>query len=537
MCGIIGVVGTHEAARESFLGLITLQHRGQDAAGILSMDFASASEIHVSRNLGLVEKIFSKEAIESLKGAFAVGHTRYSTAGQGDLAEVQPLLINYPYGIGIAHNGNIVNYLELKDRLQREHRARCLTGSDTETILNWIAHNLKGTAFDEIAAAVESVFENVKGSYSIVGLIADAGLIAFRDPHGIRPLVLGRKAVEGGVAAGAPGGVAARAPGGATAYMVASETSPLSFLGYEFVRDVEPGELLFIDREFKLHSRVLRKAATAPHDMRRKEQGARPCMFEWVYFAGAESVIEGAPVYGTRLELGRSLGRILKEKIARGEIEADLVTPVPDTARPAATAIAEELGIPYRDVLIKNRYITRTFILGSQSKREKAVDLKLHPIMSEIRGKCVVLVDDSIVRGTTSRKIVQLVRKAGARKVVFVSTCPPIRFPCFYGIDFPDRDELIAGDASTGAPSGKPETALEKRVAGEIGADAVIYQTMEGLKQSLARQSGGRVARPCLACLEGEYPTDVSEAARFTEQRKSERREGERRANGVAHGE
>lgn len=518
MCGIIGVVGTQEAARESFLGLVTLQHRGQDAAGILSMDFAPesslrhspqrSSEIHVSRNLGLVEKIFSKDAIEGLKGAFAVGHTRYSTAGQGDLAEVQPLLINYPYGIGLAHNGNIVNYLELKERLQREHRARCLTGSDTETILNWIAHNLKGTTFDEIAAAVESVFENIKGSYSIVGIIADAGMIAFRDPHGIRPLVLGRKAVKNG----------------RTAYMVASETSPLSFSGYEFVRDVEPGELLFIDRDFELHSRVLRKVKT----------DLRPCMFEWVYFAGAESVIEGAPVYGTRLELGRSLGRILKEKIASGEIEADLVTPVPDTARPAATAIAEELGIPYRDVLIKNRYITRTFILGSQSKREKAVDLKLHPIMSEIRGKCVVLVDDSIVRGTTSRKIVQLVRKAGARKVVFVSTCPPIRFPCFYGIDFPDRDELIAGGAADGARNA-PEADLEKRVAEKIGADAVIYQTMEGLKQSLARQSGGRIARPCMACLEGEYPTDVSAAERFTERRKFERRENDKRADGAKH--
>ncbi len=500
MCGVIGVVGLDEAAKDVFLGLITLQHRGQDAAGILSFDFKAqtSQNLHLTKNIGLVESVFNREQIENLKGSFAIGHTRYSTIGKGVLSEVQPFLSNYPYGIGIVHNGNIANYPKIKDKLKEEMRVRCLTGSDTEAILNWISQKLEGTSFEHITKAVQSVFNEVSGSYSIVGLIAEAGLIAFRDVHGIRPLLLGKKIVDG-----------------KNVYMVASETSPMSFLGYTVERNLEPGEILFIDKSSKLHSKILTSKLDGKSD-------ARPCMFEWVYFASAESEIEGAPVHGTRLMLGKNLSKIIRDKMRKGEVSADVVIPVPDTARPAATAIAEELGIPYRDVLIKNRYITRTFILGSQSKREKAVDLKLHPIKSEIKGKNVILVDDSIVRGTTSKKLVQLVRDAGANKVYFVSTCPPIRNACFYGIDFPDVAELIAGGKELKDEADSIED-LEKKVAQSIGADGVVYQTIEGLKSAISISSNSKVKNPCMACLNGKYPTEVSEAKRFVELRKQER--------------
>lgn len=500
MCGVIGVIGSPEAAKEAFLGLITLQHRGQDAAGILTYD----QSFHLVKNSGLVESVFSREAIQGLTGELAVAHTRYSTVGRGDVQDVQPLVLNYPYGIGLVHNGNIVNYQQLKERLQKEMRVRCFTNSDTETILNWFAHNLQGSTFGDIERAVRSVFANIHGSYSVTGIIGGAGsgpstqessggLFAFRDPNGLRPLVLGSKLVDDGKG------------GKKKAYMVASETIPLSFMGYEFERDVAPGELVYIETDSTFHSVKIEgrgQVANPEH---------RPCMFEWVYFAGAESEIERTPVYGVRLALGQSLGKLIKEKIASGEVEADLVAPVPDTSRTAAAALAEELALPYREVLIKNRYIKRTFILGSQAKRESAVDLKLNPVMSEIKGKSILLVDDSIVRGTTSKKIVELVRRAGAKRVYFVSTCPPIRFPCFYGIDFPDPAELIAAGRD------------EKEIAKLLGADGVIYQNMSGLVSSIASQSASGVNRPCTACLDGKYPTDVSESARFAALRKGER--------------
>ncbi|MBI3544321.1 MAG: amidophosphoribosyltransferase [Deltaproteobacteria bacterium] len=424
-----------------------------------------------------------REAVEGLRGSTAIGHTRYSTVGVGDVQDVQPLVINYPYGIGVVHNGNLVNYQSVKDRLQTEMRRRCFTSSDSETILNWFADKLQGNSFVDIQKAVRSIFESLLGSYSVAGILGEAGLFAFRDPYGIRPLVLGSKKIDGKLA-----------------YMVASETIPLSFLGYKVERDVKPGELIFIDREARLHSLVL--------DGSREH---RPCMFEWVYFAGAESELEGTPVYGTRLALGRNLAKLIRAKMDRGEIEADIVAPVPDTSRTAATALAEELRLPCREILIKNRYIKRTFILGSQEKREKAVDLKLNPVVSELKGKNIILVDDSIVRGTTSRKIVDLVKRAGAKKVYFVSTCPPIRFPCFYGIDFPNPDELIAAGRT------------EKEIASILGADGVVYQDIPGLLASLSETGGGRVKKPCMACLDGKYPTDVSESSRFAALRSSER--------------
>lgn len=495
MCGVVGLIGASEAAREAFLGLTTLQHRGQDAAGILSHDSAG---FHRVRNIGLVESVFTRENMENLTGDTAIGHARYSTIGRGDLNEVQPFLIGYPFGLGMVHNGNIVNCREVGHELKVKAKRHLLTQSDTEVVLALFSSELaksvgepdlneeEGLPFEAICTAIAEVYRKLSGSYSIVTLIGEYGLLAFRDPHGIRPLVWGKR--RGG-----------SLPSG-EAHMVASESAPLFFLGYEKIRDLAPGEILYIDRKGKVHSRVI------------DGREPRPCMFEWVYFASPESELDGVPVYGARIQLGHSLARLVKNAMRDRGIQPDLIVPVPETSRIASISLAEELGIPYRELLIKNRYIKRTFILDSQEKRQKAVNLKLSPVRSEIQDKKVMLVDDSIVRGTTSKKIIDLVRKAGASEVYFVSTCPPIRKPCFYGIDFPDPAELIA--------SGRDLAEIEK----ELGADAVIYQDMEGLVQSVTTLGSGR--RPCTACLDGQYPTDVSAGLRFAEQRNQDRTRG-----------
>jgi amidophosphoribosyltransferase len=429
--------------------------------------------------------------------------------------------MSYPYGLGIVHNGNIFNVEELKHDLRTRSRRHLLTHSDTEIVLNLFAEGMaeasntdssnpgSGDAmFENICRSVQEVYRRVNGSYSIITLVADHGLVAFRDPHGIRPLVWGKRKVrrDNEISGALESG---------EAHCLASESVALGFLGYELVRSIEPGEVIFIDMKGKVHTRVL--------DMR----GRRHCMFEWVYFASPESEIDGVPVYGSRIQLGKSLARQLKRQIQDRQIEADIIVPIPETSRIAAIALAEELAIPYREVLIKNRYIKRTFILDSQEKRQKAVNLKLSPVRSEIEGKRVILVDDSIVRGTTSKKIIELVRQAGAAKVYFVSTCPPIQHPCYYGIDFPEQSELIAANRSLA------------EIEQEMGADAVIYQDVEGLKQSLveaqskgtsacsssgASASKSQAMNPCTACLDGKYPTDVSASAKcFAAARKADR--------------
>ncbi|HCM40476.1 MAG: amidophosphoribosyltransferase [Bdellovibrionales bacterium GWB1_52_6] len=502
MCGIVGIIGSSNAAREAFLGLTTLQHRGQDAAGILSFDSGEASGaassndgFHRVKNLGLVDSVFNRENIAGLTGNIAVGHARYSTTGRGDLIEVQPFLLNYPFGIGMVHNGNIVNAASLASELRSKHRRHLLTHSDTEVVLNLLADGLSRCPanvpdtvldFESLCQAVSEVFGRLNGSYSILTLIADQGLVAFRDPNGIRPLVWG-----------------SRKEGSGRAYMVASESAALSFLGYEDVRDLQPGELLYIDQKGCVH---IRRLVTREH---------RPCMFEWVYFASPESVIDETPVYGARIGLGNHLATLVRSELAARGLEADIVVPVPDTARIAAIALSEELGVPYREVLIKNRYIKRTFILDSQEKRQTAVNLKLSPVRSEIAGKRVLLVDDSIVRGTTSRKLVELVRQAGASKVYFVSTCPPIQSPCFYGIDFPEKKELIAYERNS------------DEIQKELGADAVIFQSVEGLQKAIS-QAGKLKFSPCMACLTGDYPTDVSGFQQFADQRGVERQKKEK---------
>jgi amidophosphoribosyltransferase len=426
----------------------------------------------------------------------AIGHARYSTIGKGDLIDVQPFLISYPFGIGMAHNGNIFNCDELARDLRVRGRRHMLTHSDTEIILNLFAEGLAefsredseenspDFSFHQICSSVKTIFDRVNGSYSIVAMVADQGLVAFRDPYGIRPLVLGKKKGTS-----------------QDTYIIASESVSLPFLGFEMVRDIQPGEVLFVDVEGRVQSRIL--------DRRQP----RHCMFEWIYFASPESIIDGAPVYGTRIQLGKKLAQLIKKQMRERNIEADIVVPVPETSRIAAIALAEELRIPYREVLIKNRYIKRTFILDSQEKRQSAVNLKLSPVRSEIEGKRVILVDDSIVRGTTSRKIIELVRNAGAKAVYFVSTCPPIQHPCFYGLDFPEKSELIA--------HGRGSKEIEK----ELGADAVIYQDLCGLEEAILQASTREVPDSiCMACLDGNYPTDVAPGSHFASLRNEDRK-------------
>lgn len=481
MCGVVGIIGSPDASREAFLGLTTLQHRGQDAAGILSYDHEG---FHCVKNRGLVESVFSRESMESLSGSMAIGHARYSTIGRGDTSDIQPLLLSYPFGLGLVHNGNIVNYEEIAIRLKRSERRQLLTQSDSEALLHLLAMGLeKGELnFDQICNAISALSRAAHGSYSVVSLIADHGLVAFRDPNGIRPLVWGKKKIS--------------SEEGSfeqlfEAHMVASESVALSFNEYEVVRNLEPGEVLYIDQSGHVHSRVL------------NFQKKRPCMFEWVYFASPESVIEEIPVYRTRIQLGKRLAAKVKRYMQQHSIHPDLVVPVPETSRIAAIALSEELELPYREVLIKNRYIKRTFIMDNQDRREKAVNLKLSPVRSEIEGKNLLLVDDSIVRGTTSRKLIELVRRAGAKEVYFVSTCPPIQSPCYYGIDFPNGTELVAYQKS------------QEEIKEALGADWVIYQDLDDLKKAISSE-----VDPCTACLGGSYPTDISAGQRFAQTRK-----------------
>ncbi|MBC7386972.1 MAG: amidophosphoribosyltransferase [Cryobacterium sp.] len=485
MCGVIGVLGTSQASLRVLQGLQLLQHRGQDAAGILTHD---EDGFHFIRNLGLVESVFPKDSPEVLKGQVAIGHVRYATVSKAkaersipgtpplsELPNVQPFIMNFPYGIGLVHNGNLENFKELGARLQSKSRRHPLTRSDSEAILNLFAEALaeqtkaETISFRHICEAVRAVHREAVGSYSVVIMIAGYGLIAFRDPLGLRPLVFGKR----------------READGKNSYLFASESTVAQFLDYTECVDVGAGELIATT----LAGEVFRARIV--------EEKSRPCMFEWVYFASPQTEWEGVPVYNARIHLGRNVARKIREEISAGRIQPDLIVPVPETARIAAISLSEELGIPYREVLIKNRYISRTFILDTQDKREKAVQLKLSPVESEIRGKRIMLVDDSIVRGTTSKKLIALVRACGAKEVYFVSTAPPIRYPCHYGIDFPNANELIAHDRS--------DTEIEKA----LGADRVIYQSVDDLVSALQPipGSGRKEVTPCLACLNREYPT------------------------------
>ncbi len=488
MCGVIGVVGTPKACHQVLMGLTLLQHRGQDAAGILTHD---DNGFHYVKNLGLVDQVFNPQNLSTLTGSLALGHVRYGTAGKGELSSVQPFLTNYPYGIGMVHNGNLLNYQQLSDDLKNNFRRHPLSHSDTEVILNLFAEALSRKAmgpklsFHSIVSAAQEVFDHCVGSFSIVTLIAGYGLVAFRDRNGLRPLIHATQTNEDGK----------------VSHLFSSESGVATFLDYPHFTEVKPGEVIAVTLDGQV-SRA--KVQEAPH---------RPCMFEWVYFAAPQSTIEHTPVYQARIQLGKKLAKSVKEQIKRGAISPDVVVPVPETSRISATALAEELGLPYREVLIKNRYITRTFILDTQDKREKAVQLKLAPVVSEIQGKNILLVDDSIVRGTTSRKLIEVLRQFGAKSVYFVSTAPKIEYPCFYGIDFPVQEELAGFGRSA------------EEVRNLIGSDALIYQEVEDLVSAIQPSESGRAnaIKPCMACLNGDYPTSIESAAQLVRKRNEDR--------------
>ncbi len=468
MCGILGVVATTPVNQLLYDGLLVLQHRGQDAAGIVT---AQGSAFHMHKGSGLVRDVFRTRDMRNLQGTVGIGHCRYPTAGSAyNAAESQPFYVNSPFGIVLGHNGNLTNAEQLKRDLFRQDFRHVNTNSDSEVLLNVLAHELQENAHgfkldpDTIFKAVEGVHRRCRGAYAVVASIAGFGLLAFRDPYGIRPLVIGQAQTEHGVE-----------------YLVASESVALDALGYKLMRDVAPGEAILVDFEGNLHSR---QCAQNP--------SLNPCLFEYVYLARPDSVIDGISVYETRLRMGQSLAKKIKRD--HPNLKIDVVIPIPDSSRPSAMELASDLGVAYREGFIKNRYIGRTFIMPGHAVRRKSVRQKLNAIGMEFKGKNVLLVDDSIVRGTTSREIVQMARESGANRVFFASASPPVRYPNVYGIDMPTSSELIANGRT------------DAEIAAEIGADCLIYQDLDGLLADVSSVNP-QVTRFETSCFSGEYVT------------------------------
>lgn len=467
MCGIIGIVGQEAVNSRLYDGLTLLQHRGQDAAGIATTD---AGRLFMRKGAGLVRDVFRQEDMLGLQGNMGMGHVRYPTAGTSATAEAQPFYVNSPYGIVMAHNGNLTNAERLHQELFESDLRHINTSSDTEVLLNVFAHELAAQISstklspDEIFRTVEQVHRRCRGGYAVLGLLVGRGIFAFRDPRGIRPMVLGRRETEQGVE-----------------HAVASESVALRGVGFDVVRDIEAGEAVYIDIDGVVHSRQCAESASLT-----------PCIFEFVYFARPDSIIDDISVYKSRLRMGEKLaGKIIREF---PEHDIDVVIPIPDTSRTSALELAFHLGCKYREGFIKNRYIGRTFIMPGQKLREKSVRQKLSAVDLEFSGKNVLLVDDSIVRGTTSGQIVQMARDAGARKVYLASAAPPVKYPNVYGIDMPAAHELIASNRSV------------EEIERHIGADWLIYQDIEDMIEAVA--FGNRSIEQFEAsCFTGEYVT------------------------------
>ncbi len=470
MCGIVGIVGQSAVHQSLYDALTNLQHRGQDAAGIMT---AEEGHLYLRKSNGLVRDVFQQRHMLRLRGNMGIGHVRYPTAGSASLAEAQPFYVNSPYGICLAHNGNLVNAEELKRLVTQRDRRHLNTTSDTEILLNVFAHELaqqapNGLTPDAILKAVEGVHRRCSGGYAVVAMIIGYGIVAFRDPHGIRPAVLGVRETERGVER-----------------MVASESVALDALGFDVEHDIRPGEAVFIDTDGAAHSRESAEPA-----------GYSPCIFEFVYFARPDSIIDRLSVYKARLRMGEQLAaKILR---LRPDHDIDVVIPVPDTSRTAAVQVAHELGLKYREGFIKNRYIGRTFIMPGQAERKASVRRKLNAIELEFRDKNVLLVDDSIVRGTTSQQIIDMARAAGAKKVYFASAAPPVRYPNVYGIDMPAVSELVANGRSI------------DEIQEIIGADWLIYQDLDALIKAVHHENA-EIKGFDTSCFSGEYVTeDVS---------------------------
>lgn len=469
MCGIIGLYGKNNIVYDLLMGLNALQHRGQDAAGIITFE----KTFHIKKGLGLVSQVFEQRHADRLLGDIGVGHVRYTTQGTNELTNAQPIAANYPFGIAMAHNGNVTNFEEMGHILYDEYHTLPATTNDLELILYTFASELKKKDLGNIS--VNDIFESVKttqakihGAYAVIAAIANHGLLAFCDPNGIRPLVMGKQETGEG-----------------TVYGFASETVCFDHLGYEVVRDLKPGEIVYIDSNKNIHSSI------------GTQKGQNFCVFEFIYFAREDSSIHGKLVAGQRVKMGRMLANQVKEL----GLEPDMVIDVPSSGYFAASGLAEALGIPYKRGLVKSNYIGRSFISPNQTERENMVKRKLNPIRKTIQGKKIAVVDDSIVRGTTSRRIVQTLREAGAKEIYFISAAPPVTNPCIYGIDMSVTTELIAAQKS-----------LEE-IKSFIEADALIYLSAESLKEIFSEFS------ICMACLDGKYPTEGAiEALRMIEE-------------------
>lgn len=466
MCGIVGVVGKSNANQSLYDALTVLQHRGQDAAGIVT---CQDDRFFLRKDNGLVRDVFRTRHMKRLQGNVGIGHVRYPTAGSSSSAEAQPFYVNSPYGITLAHNGNLTNTAELASGVLKSDLRHVNTNSDSEVLLNVFAHELQeqGKLVPtqvEIFNAVKAVHKRCRGAYAVIAMITGYGVLAFRDPYGIRPVCYGKRETEQG-----------------TEYMVSSESVALASLGFELVRDIAPGEAIYIENDGTLHTQ---QCAENP--------SLNPCIFEHVYFARPDSIIDEVSVYKARLRMGETLAQ--KVKRLRPEHEIDVVMPIPDTSRTSAMQMAFELGVKFREGFIKNRYIGRTFIMPGQSQRKKSVRQKLNPIELEFKDKNVMLVDDSIVRGTTCREIVQMARDAGAKNVYFASAAPEVRFPNVYGIDMPAATELIAHDRSV------------EEIQQLIGADWLVYQDLEDLVRC-AKDGNDKIDEFDCSVFNGEYVT------------------------------
>ena len=474
MCGVIGIVSQQPVNQMLYDGLTMLQHRGQDAAGIMT---CTQGRFHLRKQNGMVRDVFREKHMRQLPGNMGLGHVRYPTAGCSSYAEAQPFYVNSPYGIGLAHNGNLTNSDEQRDRLRENHFRHINTSSDSEVLLNILAHELQALCkeqshkmeVEDIFTAVSKLQERCHGGYAVVAMVADVGILGFRDRNGIRPIILGERETERG-----------------KEYAITSESVALAALGFRVVRDIAPGEAVFISEQGELHTRQC--VQQTKHS---------PCIFEYVYLARPDSIMDGVSVYRARLRMGETLAK----KILRlyPDHDIDVVIPVPDSSRPAALPLANALRRDYREGFIKNRYIPRTFIMPGQNVRRRSVRQKLNPIDLEFQDRNVLLVDDSIVRGTTSKQIVQMARAAGAKKVYFASAAPPVRHPNVYGIDMPSVGELIAHGREA------------EDVAQEIGADWLVYQDMEDLIQAVSAGNPD-IRQFDTSCFSGEYVTgDITE--------------------------
>ncbi|MCH7830342.1 MAG: amidophosphoribosyltransferase [Proteobacteria bacterium] len=496
MCGVVGMVSVQPVNQALFDALTVMQHRGQDAAGIAT--WSGECGLQQRKSNGLVRDVFRSRHMLRLQGNVGIGHVRYPTAGGSRSSEAQPFYVNSPYGICLAHNGNLTNHDALSDLLIREDRRHLSTDSDSEVLLNVFAHELQKRVNGQptaqnIFAAVNALHGRCSGGYAVVALIVGFGIVAFRDPNGIRPLVLGRRQLDLH-----------------EDYMVASESVALDILQFSRVRDVRPGECLFIENNGVLHSNEYTG-----------EIRHTPCIFEYVYFARPDSILDDLSVYKARLRMGEELaGKIVREF---SDHDIDVVIPIPDTSCTSALQVAYHLGVKYREGFIKNRYIGRTFIMPGQEERRQSVRRKLNAIDLEFRNKNVMLVDDSIVRGTTSKQIIKLAREAGARKVYFASAAPPVRCPNVYGIDLPAASELIA--------NGRTVAEIQEL----IGADRLIYQDLQGLIRSV-RHGNSSITEFDTSCFSGEYVTgDVTdEYLHDLEERRNDAAKQRRDSNVVA---